>query len=329
MDLLFLSQADVARVLTVELAFEANREAYMAYSSGNAIQPPIVSMEFRDDNGEMDIKSGYSGLNKTVGVKILSGFWDNPRNFDLPISMGLMTLFDGRSGRPLCVLEAGMITYYRSAAAGAYAATLLARKDAARLAVIGTGGLARMHLIATKQYFDIRDAYIYSNAPEQKAKYIADFQAQYPDIRFHDCTTAQEAVEQADIITTATPANKAIVMDAWIRSGTHINAFGCDMTGKQELEPSIFTHAKVVVDNLTECVRRGETQHCIREGLLKQEDIHAEIGEIALGQKPGRINDHEITIFDSTGMSLQDISTASRIYEKAMELGIGTKVSMQ
>lgn len=328
MELLFLSQADVEKVLNIELAFEADEEAYKAYSSGNSIQPPIVSMEFHSDNGEMDIKSGYSGLNKTVGVKILSGFWDNPKKYGLPISLGLMTLFDGRTGQPLCVLDAGMITYYRTSAAGAYAATLLARKDSTKLAVIGTGGLARMHLVATKQYFDIKDAYIYSNAPEQKAQYIADFQAKYPDIRFHDCATAKEAVEQADIVATATPANQAVVMDAWIKPGTHINAFGCDMTGKQELEPSIFTHAKVVVDNLTECVRRGETQHCIREGLLRQEEIYAEIGEIALGQKPGRTDDREITIFDSTGMSLQDISTASRIYEKALALGIGTKVTM-
>lgn len=328
MELLFLSQADVEKVLTIELAFEADEEAYKAHSSGNSIQPPIVSMEFEADNGEMDIKSGYSGLNKTVGVKVLSGFWDNEKNYGLPISLGLMTLFDGRTGRPLCVLDAGTITYYRTAAAGAYAATLLARKDSAKLAVIGTGGLARMHLAATKRYFDIRDAYIYSNAPEQKAQYIRDFQEKYPDITFHNCETAREAVEQADIIATATPANKAVVLDAWVRPGTHINAFGCDMTGKQELEPTIFTHAKVVVDNVAECVRRGETQHCIREGLLRQEEIYAEIGEIALGRKPGRVNETEITIFDSTGMSLQDISTASRIYEKALALGIGTKVTM-
>lgn len=328
MELLFLSQADVEKVLTIELAFEADREAYMAYSGGDVLQPPIVSMNFHEANGEMDIKSGYSGLNKTVGVKILSGFWDNPKNYDLPISMGLMTLFDGRTGRPLCVLDAGMITYYRTSAAGAYAATLLARKDSTRLAVIGTGGLARMHMVATKQYFYIKDAYIYSNAPEQKAQYIADFQKKYPDICFHDCATAQEAVEQADIVATATPANRAVIMDAWVKPGTHINAFGCDMEGKQELDPTIFTRAKVVVDNLSECVRRGETQHCIRQGLLKREDIHAEIGEIALGQKPGRTDDQEITIFDSTGMSLQDISTASRIYEKALACGIGTKVSM-
>lgn len=328
MELLFLSEKDVERILTVEMAFEADEEAYKAYSSGNSMQPPIVSMDFEAENGELDIKSGYSGLSRTVGVKILSGFWDNPKKFDLPVSLGLMLLFDGRSGCPLCVMDAGMITYYRTSAAGAYAATLLARKDASRLAVIGTGGLARMHMVATEAYFPLTDVYVYSNDAGQKSAYVEEFSARYPQIHFHNCETAQEAAENADIIATATPANQPVVMDAWIKPGTHINAFGCDMTGKQELEATLFSRAKVVVDNLTECVRRGETQHCIREGLLKQEDIYAEIGEIALGKKAGRVTAEEITIFDSTGMSLQDISTASRIYAKALEIGIGTKLEM-
>ena len=328
MELLFLSNADVEKLLTIELAFEADEEAYKAHSGGKAIQPPIVSMEFEEDNGELDIKSGYSGLNKTVGVKVLSGFWDNPKKHGLPISLGLMTLFDGQTGRPLCVLDAGTITYYRTAAAGAYAATLLARKDSTRLAIIGTGGLGRMHLAATKRYFDVKDAYIYSNDPAQKEQFIAEFAKVYPDIAFHNCASAEEAVRPADIIATATPANQPVVLDAWVQPGAHINAFGCDMAGKQELEASLFTHAKVVVDNVAECVRRGESQHSIREGLIRQEDIHAEIGQIALGQKAGRESAEEITIFDSTGMSLQDISTASRIYARALEMGIGTKVNM-
>lgn len=328
MELLFLSKKDVERILNIEMAFEADEEAYKAYSLGNFMQPPIVSMEFEADNGELDIKSGYSGLNRNVGVKILSGFWDNPKKYDLPVSLGLMILLDGRSGRPLCVMDGGMITYYRTSAAGAYAATLLARKEASKLAIIGTGGLARMHMIATEKYFNIQDVYVYSNDLIQKAQFISDFQVQYPHICFHDCESAKEAVENADIISTATPANKAIIMNEWIKPGTHINAFGCDMVGKQELEAIIFTRAKVVVDNVTECINRGETQHCIKSGLLTRDQIYAEIGEIALGKKQGRTSDEEITIFDSTGMSLQDISTAFRIYRKALELGVGTKIDM-
>lgn len=323
MELLFLSEKDVEKLLTIEMAFEADAEAYKAHSSGSCIQPPIVSMEFEEANGELDIKSGYSGLNKTVGVKVLSGFWDNPAKHQLPISMGLMTLFDGCTGRPLCVLDAGLITYYRTSAAGAYAATLLARPDSTRLAVIGTGGLGRMHLMATLRYFAIRDVYVYSNDAVQKTEYIAEFSLKYPDVCFHDCQTAQEAVENADIIATATPAQKAVVMDAWVRPGTHINAFGCDMAGKQEIDPALFARSKAVADNLKECVKRGEAQHCADPA-----SIYAEIGEIALGRKAGRETPEEITLFDSTGMSLQDISTASRIYEKALALGVGTKVTM-
>jgi len=327
MEFLVLSQKDVEKLLTIELAYEADIEAYKAYSSKNAIQPPIVSIDIKKHNGELDIKSGYSGLNDIIGVKTLSGFWDNPKSYGLPVSLGTMSLYDGRTGAPLCVMDAGSLTYFRTSAAGAYAATLLARSNSTKLAVIGTGALARMHLIATKRYFDIKTAYIYGIVEEQKRQYIADMSKRFPDIELIDCD-ANTAVSNADIVSTATPANKPVVMDAWVRPGTHINAFGCDMEGKQELEASIFARAKVVVDNMTECARRGETQHCIKQGLVKKEDIYAEIGELALGEKPGRTNPDEITIFDSTGMSLQDISTASRIYEQAKKLGIGTKVEI-
>ena len=322
MELLFLNRQDIEKLLTVETAFEANEEAYKAHSGGNCLQPPIVSMEFAAANGEMDIKSGYSGLNKTVGVKVLSGFWDNPEKHDLPISMGLMTLYDGETGRPLCVMDAGMITYYRTAAAGAFAATLLARRNSRSLAVIGTGGLGRMHLIATEKYFDLQNVYVYSIDAAQQQAFVQEFSQKYPAIRFHSCHTAQEAVENADIISTATPAQKAVVLSAWVKPGTHINAFGCDMTGKQEIDPALFARAKLVVDNAPECVKRGEAQH------VDASLIHAEIGQIALGLKPGRESDDEITVFDSTGMSLQDISTAFRIYKKALALHVGTKVTM-
>jgi ornithine cyclodeaminase/alanine dehydrogenase-like protein (mu-crystallin family) len=177
--------------------------------------------------------------------------------------MGLMTLYDGETGRPLCVMDAGMITYYRTAAAGAYAATLLARRNSRSLAVIGTGGLGRMHLIATEKYFDLQNVYVYSIDAAQQQAFVQEFSPKYPAIRFHSCHTAREAVENADIISTATPAQKAVVLSAWVKPGTHINAFGCDMTGKQEIDPALFARAKLVVEKRGYCRRwRGHRKRC-------------------------------------------------------------------
>ena len=140
----------------------------------------------------------------------------------------------------------------------------------------------------------------------------------------HIAQSKQQAVENADIVITTTRGKGPLVEAAWVRPGTHIVAIGTDQPGKQELEPEIFRGAKVVNDSIDQCVAKGETQHPIAQGILRREDIHAEIGQILLGQKAGRENDTEITIFDSTGMAVQDNVTARRVYDNAVEQGVGT-----
>jgi ornithine cyclodeaminase/alanine dehydrogenase-like protein (mu-crystallin family) len=115
-------------------------------------------------------------------------------------------------------------------------------------------------------------------------------------------------------------------MDEWVKPGTHINAIGADMPGKQELDPRIMARAKVVVDSLPQCVRIGEVQTAIREGIIREEDIYAEIGEIVAGKKRGRTSPDEVTVFDSTGMGIQDVSSAHSAYLKAKERGLGKPV---
>ena len=136
--------------------------------------------------------------------------------------------------------------------------------------------------------------------------------------------STQEAVEQADILVTTTRGKGSLVEAAWVRPGTHIVAIGTDTHGKQELEPEVFRNAKIVIDSISQCVEKGETWHPLDKKIISQADIHAEIGEILLGTKPGRETDDEITIFDSTGMAIQDNTTAFLIYRNAIAGNTGT-----
>ena len=145
-------------------------------------------------------------------------------------------------------------------------------------------------------------------------------------LTMHACATVEEAVSQADIVVTTTRGwnSQNIVEDAFVKPGTHIVGIGTDTPGKQELAPEIFKRAKVVVDGLCFCKERGDIQHALAKGYMTVDDVHAEIGEIILGEKAGRENDEEITIFDSVGMPIQDIAMANAIYEGALKKGLGT-----
>ena len=327
MELLFLSGKDVSDLMSFELAYKADEEAYKAYSSGKAIQPNIINFPVEDNKGEFNIKTAYSGVSNTMGVKIIGGSTDNAAK-GLPSIMGVITLFDGKTGAPVSILDGSGVTYYRTAAAGAYAAKLLAKPDSQTMAVIGTGTLARMFVEAMVCFFDIKTINITGICLNDAEKMAADMSAKLPNVSFNAYESAKDSVVDADIICTATISREAIIKDGWVKKGAHINAFGADAEGKQELDEKLVASSKLVVDVLSECVKLGETQNAVKAGLITADDVYAEIGEIALGNKPGRTDPDEITIFDSTGMGLQDICTVAQIYNKAKETGVGTKVEL-
>jgi ornithine cyclodeaminase/alanine dehydrogenase len=154
-------------------------------------------------------------------------------------------------------------------------------------------------------------------------KYKADIEREFgiPVVLAH---SAQEAVGQADILITTTRGKGSLVDAAWVKPGTHIVAIGTDVRGKQEFDPAIFRNAKIVNDSIAQCTEKGETWHPLNSNIITKADIHAEIGEILLGKKAGRVNDEEITIFDSTGMAIQDNTTSAKIYRNALENKAGT-----
>ena len=323
MKTLLLRKEEVRSLLKIEAVIASVEEGYKAYSAGKTIQPQIVSIELPEQNGEMDIKAGYSRNTGMISVKCASGFYDNQDKGTFPNSMSTVLLFNGDTGFPVCIMDGSLITGIRTGAAGAVSARLLARKDSSAAAVIGTGEQARMQILALKAVMDIKTVRIFGRSHEKMEAYQKEMSAQ-TDCLIELCANPEEAVKYADIIITATPSKSPIVKREWVRPGTHIIAVGADMEGKQELEATLFQNARIIVDHIDQCITRGETQNPLRFGLIEETDIDCEIGQILLGFKKGRTNDQEITIFDMTGMAVQDNITAAKIYERALAFRIGT-----
>ena len=306
---------------------DAVEEAFRAYGKGASKLGPITLLLLEKYEGEHEIKTGYVE-NYCISTKILTWYKNNPQRHDIPALTGVIVLNDINDGRTLAVVDGASITATRTGAAGAIAAKYLARKNSENVGVIGAGTQGRNQVAALREIFQVKRVKVYDAIPQASANYVKDMTTQY-GLEVQQADSAAEAVRDADIVITATQSTKALVMSDWINEGVHINAIGADAPGKQELDPSILQRAdKVVVDSITQCIERGEIQTAIKLGILKKENIYAELSDIVLGRKPGRTTPREITVFDATGMAVQDITTAYTVYKLATKKGLGTNVPM-
>jgi alanine dehydrogenase len=324
MKTLLLKKDDVHGLIGMRDVIGAVEEAYKAFNSGKVECPDYTGIHLPPPRGEIDFKLGYDKANEVISMKASSGgFTNNPDAYGLPSGMGTILLFDATSCALVCVMDGSLITGLRTGAAGAVSVKALARKSAKKITSIGTGNQARMQIRAISQIMKIEEIHAWDRSPDALSQYQSDIENEF-DIPVITAVSKQAAVEQADILITTTRGKGSLVEAAWVKRGTHIVAIGTDQRGKQELEPEIFRNAKVVVDSIPQCTQKGETWHPLDAGIITKDDIHAEIGEILLGTKAGREDDDEVTIFDSTGMAIQDSMTANRIYRNALQKHVGT-----
>lgn len=320
---LLLNKEQVRQLISLPEVIEAVENAFMSFSDNKTIQPPYVGIHLPAPRGEIDFKTGYCAPDDMISLKASSGgFTQNQSELGLPPNMGTIVLFDGKSGALLCVMDGSLLTGLRTGASGAVSVKHLARKDARTVTCIGTGIQARMQIRSIAQVMTIKEIYAWSRRAEQLAQFKTDIEQEL-GITVVLADSKQAAVEHADILVTTTRGTGDLVAADWVRPGTHIVAIGTDQQGKQELDPAVFRGAKVVTDSTVQCLEKGETFHPTSLNIIAESDIHAEIGDILLGRKSGRENDSEITIFDSTGMAIQDNTAATRIYRNAIEKGIG------
>ncbi len=285
--------------------------------------PPKVYLPLEKYGG--DFRAMPAWLDPYCGVKWVNVHPGNPKKFGLPTVMATYILNDPKNALPLAVMDATLITNFRTGAAGGVATKHLANPDAGTLGLIGAGAQARTQAMAIVLARKIRQVRVFDlNAAKCEA-----FKEQMRPLLGCEVSVAQSAKEacDADVISTCTPARGPVVFKEWIRPGTHINAIGADAPGKQELDPAILQSAKIVVDNWEQASHSGEINVPLGKGLISRENIAAEMKEVVRG-KAVRKSKGDITLFDSTGLAVQDVATAALVYEQARRKKIGTEVDL-
>ncbi len=320
-EILWLSEGDVRSLLTMKEAVEAVEGAFRLFGEGQVQLPAKIYLNFEPYGGDLRAMPGYlKGKFPAAGVKIVNSNAKNPDR-GLPAVSGIMVYIDPETGLPLGVFAAGNLTSIRTGAGGGIAAKYLARPNSTRVGLVGCGKQARTQLEALLEFFSIKHVVVWGKTPEEARAFCAE---QQPDFKMK--LEPQETVEaacNADIIVTTTPVRKPVVKAAWVRPGTHVNAIGADAAGKQELETALVKKARVVVDDWTQASHGGEVNVPVAAGTFARKDLAAELGEVVTGKKKGRLSESDVTIFDSTGLALQDVAVARVLYEKAVSLKKG------
>lgn len=319
-NVLVLNGGLVKEMVSLTETIDIVEYAFSEFYKGESTVYPAVRELVEEHNGIFGVKSSYLKKGGIIGLKA-GGFWkENIKKGKLNHN-STMLLFDPETGEPVCLLDANYLTGIRTGAAGAVAAKHLALKNSKVITVIGAGVQSRTQLEGILSLFtSIEEVIVFDNYLESAVKLVNEIQNK--GIKAKYSGSAQGAVEVADIIITTTPSFSPIVKTSWLKEGAHINAIGSDTKGKRELEMDRKPD-KLVCDFWEQSSIMGEFQH----GTSK-EDIYAEIGEITSGEKPGRESENEITVFDATGIAIQDLSVAAFVYHKAKEMNKGVTVSL-
>ncbi|OPX76167.1 MAG: Alanine dehydrogenase [Methanosaeta sp. PtaB.Bin018] len=320
MKVLWLAEEDVTSLLNMDDAIAAVEKAFADHGRCLTQMPPKSYLYFSKYDGDLRAMPAYLEGLEAAGVKIVNVHARNPE-IGLPTVMALLVLNSPKTGAPVSIMGATYLTSMRTGAAGAVAAKHLARPKSRVVGLVGAGVQARTQLLGLSKIFEI-ERVIVSDRSIDNAKSFVKYASKFLDCDYHLTTDAKDACD-CDILVTATPARRPVVKESWVKAGTHINAIGADAQGKQELQSSLTRKAKIVVDDIAQAAHSGEVNVPISEGALKPDDIFAQIGEIIVGKKPGRTCEEEITIFDSTGLGIQDVAVGSVVYEKALSSGMG------
>jgi ornithine cyclodeaminase len=304
--MIYVSEDESAALVTHELAFEAVRQALMAAASDLSGVFPAVLGRSKEPTNTFSVKSGWSA--ELTGVKVGS-FWSGNPAIGLPRHNSTIVLLDQRTGRLRAVIEAGKVNAFRTAAADAVATDLLARKSARVLAIFGAGNQASYEVAALARIRPIEEVLVVSRPSERRDAFVAQIRQSGLDARI---ASAEEAVRAADIVVTATPSREPLFESAWVGAGTHVVSMGSDAPGKHELPADLYPRASLFCDLLSQSIQIGDFQHArtaIDAGTLTVTPI----GDVIEGRAPGRRTESEITVFDSSGISLQDLFMADAL----------------
>ena len=299
----------------------AIEDAFAAYERGDAQMPPKSYIDLPAYNGDFRSMPAYldAGDWDAAGIKWVNVHPDNEEKYDLPTVMGTMIYSDPRNAFPLAILDGTELTMKRTGAAAAVATDHLAVEDASSLGIVGAGVQAYTQLEAISEVRPIEEVVVSDIDEERVQAFVDAFEDRF-DVRGGSIAEAASC----DVLSTVTPVEEPIVSAEMVGEHTHVNAMGADAEGKHEHADELLLDAKVVIDDYKQCTHSGEINVPYAEGVLTDEDIYGEIGEIVVGDRKGRTAEDGVTIFDSTGLAIQDVAAAHVVYSHADENDNGT-----
>lgn len=307
-----IDRDEVARRLTYEVCIPIVRQAMIAFSRGETRQL-LRSIIPLGQGRAFGIMPGAMGETAPFGAKLISVY---PENFakGRQSHQGVVVLFDPETGEPVCVVHAGEITAIRTAAASAVATDALARPDAARLAILGYGEQAATHARAIAKVRPLRSITVWGRSPERAAAFSARMSAEL-GLPASAAADAEAAVAEADIVCTVTAAREPILMGAWVQPGTHVNLVGSSVAGPVEVDNDLVVRARYFVDSREGVLAQGaEFLSAKAAGLVGDDHILGELGQVLAGDVPGRLTADDITVYKSLGHVVQDLASAWALY---------------
>lgn len=303
-------------------------QAYRMHGEGRFYMDPKGHIVLDRFPGEWEAMPSYIEEPHAAACKWVSIREKNRERFNLPTVFSILIYTHPETGFPLAIVDGSYHTVMRTGAAAAVSAKWMARKNSKVLAIVGAGHMAEGALATCNEVFKWSEVRVWSRSQATLDHFVKEQQPKYESFEIKTSTKLEQTVRGADVVVTVTPARGPIVMADWIQPGTHIAAVGADKKGDQELEGVLLTRARIFVDDIRQCRTDGEINVPLSQGLISESDIAGEIGEVITGRKQGRTSDEEITIFDSTGIALQDSATVPLEYERAMAAGVGIEKKM-
>ena len=310
MPTLLLDRNAIKTLIRMSDVMDVVEEAFKMCGEGRGRMPAKTYLSL--EHG--DFRAMPAALPGCAGMKWVNVHPQNP-SLGLPSIMAILVYNDPETGYPLAIMDATEITAYRTGAAAAVASKYLARPDSHTIGVIGAGFQAHTQILAHTELFSP----ISINAFDVSKAAMDRLVCSFPQFSVRNCSIQETAA--SDIVCTLTPSRNPIIKKEWIIAGTHINAVGADAPGKQELDPSILKEAIVVVDDLKQASTSGEINVPIKKRIYSIREVYGTLAELVVGKKRGRTDNRAITVFDSTGIAVEDIAVAKLLFEKAQQTG--------
>ena len=320
MNTLVLDSDDVNEYARLADVIDAVEGAFGAFERGDTQMPAKSYIDLPQYNGDFRSMPAYldTGEWDAAGLKWVNVHPDNPEDHDLPTVLGTMIYSDPETAFPLAIMDGTTLTMKRTGAAAAVATDYLAVEDASSLGLVGAGVQSYMQLEAISEVRPIEEVVVSDPDEERVEQFVETYDDQF-DVRGGSIADAGSC----DVLSTVTPVEDPIVDLEDVGEHTHINAIGADAEGKHELADAVLEAARIVIDDHEQCTHSGEINVPYGEGVLTDADIYGEIGELVVGAKDGRSDETGITVFDSTGLAIQDVAAAHVVYKQASADGAG------